>query len=106
VKEGLEHTGFEVDCYTNPILALQNFKGGIYQLLVLDIKLPHIDGLDLFNRINKEDDKVKVCFFSASELLNTGFKNLVQHHPDKFLLVSKPISIPTMTKQIKQFLSS
>jgi CheY-like chemotaxis protein len=87
-------------------LALQNFKGGIYQLLVLDIKMPHMDGIDLFNRINKEDDKVRVCFFSASEVPNTSYKNLVQHYPGKFLLVSKPISIPTMTKQIEQFLSS
>jgi CheY-like chemotaxis protein len=88
-------------------LALQNFKGGLYQLLVLDIKLPHMDGIELFNRINKEDDGVRVCFFSASELLNTiSYKNLMQHYPNKFLLVSKPISIPAMTKQIEQFLSN
>jgi CheY-like chemotaxis protein len=87
-------------------LALQNFKRGLYQLLVLDIKMPRMDGIELFNRINKEDDEVRVCFFSASELLNTSYKNLVPHHPDKFLLVLKPISIPTMTKQIEQFLSS
>ena len=40
VKVGLERNGFEVDGYTNPILALQNFKTGLYQLLVLDIKMP------------------------------------------------------------------
>jgi two-component system, OmpR family, response regulator ChvI len=106
VKAGLEHRGFEVDCYTDPILALQNFKGGLYQLLVLDIKMPHMDGIELFNRINKEDDEVRVCFFSASELLNTSYKNLVQRYPNKFLLVSKPISIPAMTKQLEQFLSN
>jgi DNA-binding response OmpR family regulator len=102
----LEHKGFEVDCYTDPILALQNFKGGLYQLLVLDIKMPHMDGIELFKRINKVDDKVRICFFSASELLYTSYKKLEQHYPDKFLLVSKPISIPILTKQIEQFLSS
>jgi DNA-binding response OmpR family regulator len=40
VKRGLERNGFQVDGYTNPILALQNFKGGVYSLLILDIKIP------------------------------------------------------------------
>ena len=106
VKVGLESKGFEVDYYTDPILALQNFKGGLYQLLVLDIKMPKMDGIELFNRMKKEDDKVRVCFFSASDPLNSSYKNLLQSYPDKFLLILKPISIPKMTKQIEQFLSS
>jgi CheY-like chemotaxis protein len=43
VKRGLERNGFQVDGYTDPILALQNFKGGVYSLLLLDIKMPRID---------------------------------------------------------------
>jgi CheY-like chemotaxis protein len=35
-------------------MALQNFKSGLYQLLVLDIKMPIIDSIELFNRIEKE----------------------------------------------------
>ncbi|MGG7378428.1 response regulator transcription factor, partial [Escherichia coli] len=45
VKVGLERNGFRVDGYTDPILALQNFKSGLYQLLVLDIKMPKMDGV-------------------------------------------------------------
>jgi DNA-binding response OmpR family regulator len=67
VATGLERKGFAVDCYTDPVLALQNFKTGLYQLLILDIKMPQMDGIELFNRIKKEDDKVKVCFFSVSD---------------------------------------
>jgi DNA-binding response OmpR family regulator len=105
VKTGLERDGFEVDCYTDPILALQNFKSGLYQLLVLDIKMPNMDGIELFHRLNKEDNKVRVCFFSASELLTSNYKNSLQSYPDRFLFISKPISIPKMTKHIEQFLS-
>ena len=105
VKTGLERNGLEVDAYTDPLLALQNFKAGIYLLLVLDIKMPKMDGIELFNRIEKEDNKVKICFFSASEHLTCYYKNLFQNSPDKFLFITKPISIPEMTKQIKQFLS-
>jgi DNA-binding response OmpR family regulator len=106
IKTGLERDGFEVDGYTNPILALQNFKSGLYQLLILDIKMHKMDGIELFNRMNKEDDKVRVCFFSASELLNSHYQNFIQKYPNRFLFVRKPISIHTMTKQIEQFLST
>jgi CheY-like chemotaxis protein len=105
VKTRLERNGFEVDAYTDPLLALQNFKGGLYLLLLLDIKMPKMDGIEFFNRIEKEDSKVKICFFSASEHLKSYYKNLFQNSPDKFLFISKPISIPEMIKQIKQFLS-
>jgi DNA-binding response OmpR family regulator len=105
VKVGLERNGFEVDGYTDPVLALQNFKSGLYQLLVLDIRMPKMDGMELFNKMKKEDDKVRVCFFTALEHFTSIYKNLLQDSQDKFLIVPKPISIPKMTKQIEQFLS-
>jgi two-component system, OmpR family, response regulator ChvI len=106
VKTRLERNGFEVDAYTDPLLALQNFKSDLYFLLVLDIKMPKMDGIELFNRIEKEDSNLKVCFFSASENLISYYKNLFQNSTDKFLFVLKPLSIPEMTKQIKHFLSN
>jgi two-component system, OmpR family, response regulator ChvI len=92
------------NAYTDPLLALQNFKGGLYHLLLLDIKMPKMDGIELFDRMKKEDDEVKVCFFSASEHLTFNYKKLFQSS-DRFLSVSKLISISEMTKQIKQFMS-
>lgn len=103
VKKSLERNGFVVDDYTDPLLALQNFKGGVYSLLLLDIKMPKINGIEFFRRVEKEDDKVKVCFFSASEYLTSNVKDKFYNSPDKFLFISKPISIPEMTRQIKQF---
>ncbi|MDQ4012247.1 MAG: response regulator [Thermoproteota archaeon] len=103
VKKSLERNGFVVDAYTDPILALQNFKGGVYSLLLLDIKMPKINGIEFFRTVEKEDDKVKVCFFSASEYLTSNVKDKLYNSPDKFLFISKPISIPEMTRQIKQF---
>ena len=104
VKVGLERKGFEVDSYVDPILALQNFKRGTYQLLILDIKMPKMNGLDFLDKIKKEDDKIKVCFFTASEEFASNYKNVFKNPQDKFLFISKPISIPKMTKQIEQFL--
>src|SRR5919199_4383088 len=104
VKVGLERNGFEVDGYTDPALALQSFKSGLYQLLVLDIKMPNIDGIELLDRIKKEDEKIKVCFFTAWEEFASNYKSILEDSEDKFLFVSKPISIPKMTKEIEQFL--
>ena len=104
VKVGLERKGFEVDSYVDPILALQNFKRGTYQLLILDIRMPKMNGLDFLDKIKKEDDKIKVCFFTASEEFASNYKNVFKNSQDKFLFISKPISIPKMTRQIEQFL--
>jgi hypothetical protein len=65
--------------------------------------MPKIGGIELFNIIYKEDDNVKVCFFSASESLASSLKNNFHNSPDKFLFISKPISVLEMTKKIKQF---
>jgi DNA-binding NtrC family response regulator len=105
VQVGLERKGFEVDSYIDPILALQNFKRGSYQLLILDIKMPKMDGLDLLDKIKKEDDKIKVCFFTASEEFASNYENVFDNSKDKFLIIIKPISIPIMIKQIEQFLN-
>jgi DNA-binding response OmpR family regulator len=105
VKAGLERKGFEVDSYIDPVLAFQNFKSGSYQLLILDIKMPKMNGIDLLYRIKKEDDKIKVCFSTALEEFASNYKNVFDNSNDKFLIILKPISIPTMTKQIEQFLS-
>jgi CheY-like chemotaxis protein len=94
-----------VDGYIDPILALQNFKRGLYQLLILDIKMPKMDGMDLLDKIKKEDDKIKVCFFTASEEFASNYENAFNNSKDKFLTILKPISIPIMIKQIEQFLS-
>jgi DNA-binding response OmpR family regulator len=105
VKRGLERNGFEVDAYTDPLLALQNFKGGVYSLLLLDIKMPKMGGIEFYNRIESEDEKVKVCFFSASDHLTIKYKDMFQNSPDNFLFISKPISIHEMINRIKKFLS-
>jgi two-component system, OmpR family, response regulator ChvI len=105
VKAGLERKGFEVDSYIDPTVALQNFKRGSYQLLILDIKMPKMNGMDLLDRIKKEDDNIKVCFFTASEEFASNCTSIFNNSKDKFLIILKPISIPIMTKRIEQFLS-
>src|SRR5947209_8352114 len=68
LKRVLEQYGFDADSCDDPILALENFKAGLYGLLLLDIKMPEMDGFHLYQEMKKIDNKIKVCFLTASEM--------------------------------------
>ena len=59
---------FRVDCFNNPVLALKNFKNGLYDLLIADVIMPQINGFDLAEEVKKIDQKVRVCFLIAGEI--------------------------------------
>jgi DNA-binding response OmpR family regulator len=62
LKLFLEENGFEVDAYDNPSSAIADYKPGLYHLLSLDIKMPQIDGFELYERIHKMDNNANVFF--------------------------------------------
>jgi CheY-like chemotaxis protein len=70
-KQILEETGsFQVKTFTDPILALSEFKAGMYDLAVLDIRMPVMNGFQLCGKLLEIDDRLKICFLTASELLH------------------------------------
>ena len=79
VKIVLEENGFQVDSFTDPFLALENFRkqAGMYDLLMLDIKMPEMNGFELYKQIKKIDDKVKVCFLTAGEMDYNQFEKRI-----------------------------
>ena len=54
-----------VDSYTNPIEAIYDFKKNVYDLILLDLKMPQIDGVTMFNALKKRDNKVIICMITA-----------------------------------------
>lgn len=66
----LEYNGFKTDSYTDPVLAHKNFRNGQYDLAILDIKMPEIDGFHLYQKIRQTDNRVKICFLTASEYIH------------------------------------
>ncbi|AIF83554.1 response regulator with CheY-like receiver, AAA-type ATPase, and DNA-binding domains [Candidatus Nitrososphaera evergladensis SR1] len=65
IKKVLESDGFEVDAFYDSDLALKRFKGGLYDLLILDVRMPVMNGFELYAKLQDIDDKIKVIFMSA-----------------------------------------
>jgi DNA-binding response OmpR family regulator len=65
IKDILEDNGFQIDSFNDPILALNSYKSNFYDLVILDIKMPKMDGFELYNKIKEKDPKVKICFLTA-----------------------------------------
>ena len=70
----LECHGFKVDSFNEPQEALAKFEPGLYDLVILDIKMPKMDGFELYHEIKKKDSNAKVCFLTASELYYEEFR--------------------------------
>jgi DNA-binding response OmpR family regulator len=87
----LEYHGFKVDTFNDPQEALSNYKPGYYDLVILDIKMPKMDGFQLYDEIKKIDRKAKVCFLTASELYYQEFRKREYDAIDKNLFIRKPI---------------
>jgi len=64
----LGENGFVVDTYEDPFLALRNFKAHSYDLVILDVKMPKLNGFALYREIKRLDKKVKICFLTAGEM--------------------------------------
>ena len=106
LEKVFEQSGFNADSYDDPILALENFKAGSYDLVLLDIKMPLMDGFHLYQEMKKIDNKIKICFLTASELYHEHFRKdqFCAIGKDRFL--RKPIENEDLIKKINTIISS
>ena len=113
-KLGLEEAvELQVDVYNDPLLALSNYKPGIYDLLLLDIKMPKIDGFELYKKIQDKETKMKdtsdnedempnVCFITAyDEGYYSQFKESFPKLEKDNCFLRKPILLADLVKKVK-----
>ena len=99
LKKGLEQNGFAVDAFNDPRVALSNFKPQYYDLMIIDIRMPHINGFDLYRELKKKDSSVRVCFLTAFEIYYEEFRKMFPNI-DVRAFVRKPVGIAALVKQI------
>ena len=107
ILEGEEESSkeFELDVFNDPTLALSNFKAGWYDLLLLDILMPKMNGFELYQQLKNIDDKVKVCFITAYEIYYRALRDLFPTiEVDCF--IAKPIGKKELVSRIKSELKS
>ena len=103
---GLEDEGYIVDAFTDPILALSNFKPNYYSLVILDINMPKMNGYDLYKEIRKLDNKVKICFLTASELYNENLRRQTKEILNEVKrFISKPLTLEDLVIKVKKELA-
>ena len=102
----LEYYGFKVDTFTDPRKALSNYKPRYYDLVILDIMMPNMDGFQLYDEIKKKDQKAKVCFLTAGELYYEEFRENEYKAIDKALFIQKPIQNEELLKEVNRRISS
>ena len=100
----LEYHGFKVDTFNDPQEALSKFKPCSYDLIILDIKMPKMDGFELYHEIKKKDNNAKVCFLTASELYYEEFRNKEYSALDRNMFIRKPIDNEELVKEINKMI--
>jgi DNA-binding response OmpR family regulator len=99
----LEKSGeYQIDAYTDPVDALYYFKKGLYDLVLLDLKMPQIDGISMYQQLKKVDSNTSICLITADiahlEQLKTKIPNIEKY------VIYKPILLRNLKDKIDSLL--
>ena len=96
----LEYNGYIVDAYTNPLEAFNNFRKYSHDLIILDLKMPKMDGMTIYHKIKEIDDKVLIC-------LTTADINYIQQLQKGIIDIEKIVLYkPVLLKDLKNKIDS
>lgn len=108
LEKVLQETGlFEVDGFTDPQHALSSFRPGNYDLIILDIRMPKIDGFELYRKIKLLDKNVEICFltavndFSEYRVLHPDITNEIEKDNDS-CIIDKPADTEQLIERINK----
>jgi DNA-binding response OmpR family regulator len=108
IKRILEDNGFEVDTFNDPILALNNYKINFYDLVILDIKMPKMNGYELYTKIREKDPKVKICFLTVIATFNEEFRKtrlILGKTINEDYFIQKPIQTEALIKKLTSIMN-
>jgi DNA-binding response OmpR family regulator len=103
LKMTLERVGFRVDTFNDPVLALKSYKPHLYDLVILDVIMPELDGLELYTQLKRKDSGVNICFLTASsepyreKLLKEKYNQL-----SRDLFLEMPLPTSELIREVKK----
>jgi two-component SAPR family response regulator len=101
IEDSNIETNKRIEVYTsnNPVVALSEFKPNFYDLLLVDINMPHMNGFELYEKILDIDIKVKVCFMSSAEINPDALREI---YPSLSLgcFIRKPVTMDYLFERI------
>ncbi len=103
LENALENYGYSIYSFNDSMLALNSYKSNFYDLVILDIKMPQMDGLELYNKIKERDPEVKICFLTASELFYEEFRKTRYMLGEKLgeeYFIQKPIKTDELVQKM------
>ncbi len=104
-KFGLESGGFDVDYFNDSRIALDRIKPDLkYDLAILDIRMPDVDGFEFYRKFSLIDNRTAVCFFTAFED-EEKVHNLMRDDPRIKGILKKPMSLSEFTARIQQLIN-
>lgn len=109
IESVLEDNGFEVDSFNDPVLASSTYKQNHYDLVLLDIKMPKMDGFELYERIREKDKVTKICFLTASEMFYESLRkarNLFGDTLGEEYFIQKPAKSDQLIRQLNDIINS
>ncbi len=105
IKVVLEADNFKVDSFTDPQTALSNFTTGLYDLALIDVRMPLMNGFALYSEIRKLDKNIKICFLTAAEdNCYEIFRKQAYPKFDENIIIRKPVENDSLIKQINSII--
>lgn len=101
LKAGLEKHGYSVDAFNDPNEALSQFKPRQYQGIILDIRMPEMNGFELGQAIWDKDPAAQITFMTAFEMYRQEADKVLRNF-DRYRFVKKPISIKTLAEHVQK----
>lgn len=103
LAKALEQYGFKVDSYQYPLIALGNFRRHYYDLAILDINMPEMNGFSLYREIKRMDKEQKICFLTAGEMYYGVYSDILSSLPVNHF-IRKPIDNEELLQRINEIL--
>jgi DNA-binding response OmpR family regulator len=103
LKTILERNGFIVEYFDDPFVAMENFRSNLFSLIILNIKLPKLNGFRLYREIRKKDKKVKVCFITDGEMYYGVYTDIF-NSLDENSFIRKPINYDDLLEHLSKII--